>query len=456
MIKSERKSTVFLALILSFRMLGLFMILPIFTLYAYKLTGTTPQLIGLALGIYGLTQACLQIPFGILSDKLGRKPVIFVGLTIFAFGSAIAALSHSIYGVIVGRAIQGGGAVGSVIIALLADLTKDEDRTKAMAILGITIGIAFALAIVLGPMLNGIIGVPGIFWLTVILAFIGILLLIFAVPTPAKTVFHYDTEPVPALCKSVLRNAELLRLDIGIFIQHGILSATFIVIPLVLQNAIDVKAIHQWLIYLPIIVTAYLAVVPFIIIAEKKRKIKTIFIGSIFAIMVSQLMLWHQHTQITICIIALMLFFVAFIILEASLPSLVSKIAPAGSRGTAVGVYSTMQFLGIFVGGTFGGLIFAKGGVNSVFIFCAIAALFWFIIAVQMRKPPHLVTKMFDLQTFKEQTPQMLSKKLSAIPSVYDVFIGSKDNVVYLKIDSQAFDQSLLQQFLVSSDNKKC
>ena len=454
--KTERKTAMLLALLMSFRMLGLFMILPIFTLYAHRLPGTTPQLIGIALGIYGLTQACLQIPFGRLSDKFGRKPIIFLGLVIFIIGSIIAALSSSIYGIILGRALQGGGAVGSVIIALLADSTRDENRTKAMAILGMTIGLAFAIAVVLGPALNAIIGVPGIFWLTAILALIGVLILLFAVPTPSKTVFHRDTEPVPALFKTILSNTQLLRLDIGIFIQHGILTAMFIVLPIVLQNVIGIKEAHQWILYLPVLIVAYCLMVPFIIIAEKKRKMKGVFISCVFIIAVSQFFLWTWHSSIIAFIIALILFFTAFTILEASLPSLVSKIAPAGSKGTAMGIYSTAQFLGIFVGGLCGGWLFAENGISGVFIFCGIAACGWFIIAATMAKPPHLATKMFNLQLFKTQDLQALTMQLKAIPSIYEVFISPQEQTVYLKVDSQQFKTATFQQLLVPSAVKGC
>ena len=454
--KTERKSATSLALLMSFRMLGLFMILPIFTLYARKLTGSTPQLIGVALGIYGLTQACLQIPFGMLSDKFGRKPIIFLGLILFAIGSAVAALSHSIHGVILGRALQGGGAVGAVIIALLADSTKDEDRTKAMAMLGMTIGVAFAVAVVLGPALNAIIGVPGIFWLTAILALVGILILFFVVPTPKKTVFHRDAEPVPALFKSILSNTQLLRLDIGIFIQHGILTASFIVIPVALQHVVGIHESHQWILYLPILLIAYCAMVPFIIIAEKKRKMKPIFLGCIFVIVISQTILWKWHSTMFPFVIALILFFTAFTILEASLPSLVSKIAPAGSKGTAMGVYSTSQFLGIFVGGVLGGWLYANGGITGVFTLCACAALIWFIIAVSMQRPPHLATKMFARQIFKQQDPHVLATALKTLPSVYEAFVSDDDNTVYLKVDSQQFNANTLDQLTVSSAEKEC
>lgn len=433
----ERKSAISLALLMSFRMLGLFMILPIFSLYAQHLKGVTPHLIGLALGIYGLTQACLQIPFGMLSDKIGRKPVIFFGLLIFAFGSVVAALAHSIEGVIIGRALQGGGAVGSVIIALLADSTKDENRTKAMAIIGMTIGLAFAVAMVLGPTLNTWIGVSGIFWLTAILAIIGIIVLLFVVPTPSNNKFHRDAEPVPALFKSILTNGELLRLDFGIFVQHAILTATFIVIPIALTHFAHIKEAHQWMIYLPVLIVAFVLMVPFIIIAEKKRKMKPIFIGCIITLAISQFILFFFHNLTISFVIALLLFFTAFTLLEATLPSLISKLAPAGSKGTAMGVYSTSQFLGIFAGGVIGGWIFSLYGVQGVFLMCAIGAIVWAIIACSMKKPSHLATKMYSLAQFKGQDKSAIEKTLRDLPGVHDILIDAE--TVHLKIDSLVF-----------------
>lgn len=433
----ERKSAISLAFLMGFRMLGLFMILPVFSIYAQQLRGVTPHLIGIALGVYGLTQACLQIPFGILSDKFGRKPIIFIGLMIFAFGSVVAALAHSIEGIIIGRAIQGGGAVGSVIIALLADSTKEENRTKAMAIIGMTIGFAFSIAMVLGPALNTWVGVRGIFWLTALLALIGIMILFFVVPTPQKTTFHRDAEPVPALFKAILSNGQLLRLDFGIFIQHGILTATFIVIPLAMLHYINISESHQWLVYLPVLIVAFILMVPLIIIAEKKRKMKTIFIISIFTICISQLILVIFHRHLPSFIISLLLFFTAFTVLEASLPSLVSKLAPAGSKGTAMGIYSSCQFLGIFAGGAFGGWIFAQYGLIAVFIMCAVAALTWGLVALTMQKPPHLATKMLSVSQFSGLNHTEIQQKLSNIPGIKEIFIDNE--TVHLKVDSEKF-----------------
>lgn len=437
----ERRSTIALASIFAFRMLGLFMILPVFSLYAHDLKGATPMLIGIALGVYGLTQALLQIPFGMLSDKIGRKPIITIGLVLFAIGSVIAALSHSITGVIIGRALQGTGAIGSTLIALIADLTSEETRTKAMAILGMTIGISFSIAMVAGPILNSWFSVNGIFWLTAIFAGMGLAILHGLVPTPKKSPFHSDSEPQMRLFKSVLRNPELLRLDVGIFIQHAILTAIFVVIPVALQNVVGLRSAHQWFLYLPVLVFSFLLMVPFIIIAEKKRLMKQCFVGAIATTFISLIMLSFWHSSLTAITIALLIYFTGFNLLEASLPSLVSKISPAGSKGTAMGVYSSSQFFGIFFGGTFGGLIYGHYHIGGVLFACACLALLWFSIAVTMQKPKHLSSQLINLGTIDPSQVPDITARLKHIHGVEDVAVSVEEGVAYLKVDKQQLSQ---------------
>ena len=382
---SERRAALSLAGIFSLRMLGLFMIYPVFALWARRLPDATAFSIGLALGVYGLTQALFQIPLGFLSDRLGRKRIIAAGLLLFALGSVVAALSHSIDGIILGRLLQGAGAVGSAILALAADLTREQQRTKAMAVIGMTIGASFSLALVAGPILNRWIGVPGIFWLTAVLALLGIGVLYGLVPQPLVSSVHAEAEPVPALFKRVLTDRELLRLDFGIFVQHTILTASFLSVPFVLKQA-GVALHDQWFVYLPVLVVSVICMLPLIILAERGR-MKPVFLASVATLGVSQLLLLLGHGRLPVVIVALLVFFTAFNLLEASLPSLISRVAPSEAKGTALGIYSSSQFFGIFVGGALGGWLQGVWGLTGVFGLCAALAGLWLLVAIAMRPP---------------------------------------------------------------------
>ncbi len=383
----ERRAAASLGGIFALRMLGLFMILPVFSLYAHHLKGVTPMLTGLAIGAYGLTQAFLQIPFGLLSDRIGRKRVIIIGLLIFSAGSVVAATSDSIYGVIAGRALQGAGAIAAAIMALLADLTRVEIRTKAMAILGGSIGMSFTLALLLGPVLNGLIGVPGIFWLTSVLALGGILIILYLVPDPVDSHFHTDTEPVLSQFGKILSDTQLLRLDFGIFCLHFLITATFLALPLLLRDTIRIPAGHHWWIYMPTLLLAVATMFPFIRLGERHGHAKAVFLGAIATIILAEAGLSMFHAHIYQIAILLYLFFTGFNLMEATLPSLISKLAPVNSKGTAMGAYSSSQFLGAFVGGGAGGWVMGQYGVSSVFAGCAIMALIWLSFAISMKAP---------------------------------------------------------------------
>jgi len=382
----ERRATLGLAAIYGSRMLGLFLILPVFALYAEHLPSATPVLTGIAIGIYGLTQAALQIPFGLASDRIGRKPVIVAGLILFAVGSVVAATADDIWTIIAGRAIQGSGAIAAAVMALLADLTRDSHRTRAMATVGVTIGFSFTVALIAGPLFNTWIGVPGLFWLTAILALLGIAILLVAIPTPERSSVHAEAEPVPALFGKVLRNPQLLRLDLGIFCLHLVLTALFLAVPLELVEAGLAVERHAWL-YLPVMLGGMGLMVPFVIKAEKGGKMKEVFLGAVGLLGLAQIGLYAMEGSLWGLGLALLAFFTAFNLLEATLPSLVSKLAPGAIRGTAMGVYSTSQFTGAFMGGLTGGWVHQHYGTTMVFVTSAIVTLIWLLAAQGMEVP---------------------------------------------------------------------
>ena len=382
---TELKAVLSLASVFFLRMLPLFMILPVLSLAENSYTHTTPQLLGLALGIYGLTQAGLQIPFGALSDRWGRKPIIILGLLIFGAGSFIAAIADSVYGLIIGRALQGAGAVAAAIMALTADLTSEEYRTKAMACIGISIGAAFSTAFILGPILYSYIGIKGIFYLSVCLSVLAIITLLVVVPN-SKEQTQNTNPPNLQEIKSVFVNPSLLKLDISIFSSHLILMANFVIIPITLRDSMQITPALHWQIYLSAIFLSLFIMVPFIIFGERLKKEKLFLTISILLIMLSQIGLALFSLEISFIIIFLILFFGPFNYLEALLPSLVSKTSDKPTRGAALGVYSTSQFIGIFIGGLAGGFCYQLFGLMSVHLFCLSITILWLLLILLFSK----------------------------------------------------------------------
>lgn len=441
----ERKSLVGLASLYAFRMLGLFMLLPVLALYAEGYSGSTAILVGLALGIYGLTQGLFQIPLGFLSDKLGRKPVIVGGMLLFLAGSVLAATTHSMWGLIAGRALQGAGAVASTIMALLSDLTTEQNRTKAMAAVGGSIGIAFAIAMVSGPVLANIWGLSGLFWLIAVLALCGILVLLFVVPTPVTTVHNAEAQAIPAMFGQLLRDGELLRLNLGIGILHFSQMASWVSVPLILDQSLSFGRDQHWMIYLATMGLSFLCMLPFIIIAESRRKMKPVFVGAVILLAVGEVVLGNGTESRSWFLLGLFVFFMAFNLLEATLPSLVSKIAPAGGKGTAMGIYSTSQFLGAFLGGVTGGFIAHHYGYAQVFLVVSALIAIWVVAAATMRKPRHLKSLVVQLLPMESIAA---NDYIGTVPGVCDVVVLPEQQLAYFKIDADEFNSDALEQVL--------
>ena len=443
----EKRATLSLSSIYALRMLGLFMILPVLSLFSEQMEGATPFLIGLAISVYGLTQAILQIPFGLMSDRFGRKKIIILGLILFSAGSIVAAVSTTIYGVLIGRAIQGSGAIAAAIMALVADLTQEVHRTKAMATIGASIGVSFGVAITLGPILATYVGISGIFWLTGILSILAIFVVLFIVPNPKKSIVHCDAELVPGQFSKVLKNPDLLRLDFGIFILHLCLTASFVVLPLLIRDAGLIPQDH-WMVYLPILITSMAVIVPFVIIAEKKRQMKVVFIGAIVTLMLANIGLFIFFDNLIGLIGFLWLFFCGFNLLEATLPSLISKTAPADLKGTAMGAYSSSQFMGAFIGGAVGGWLYGEMGVETVFLFSAIAAGSWAIVALFMNPPKYLANMLLSLDDINTGLADQFVRDLLDIVGVEEVTLHFEESVAYLKVDNKTLQRNKLQSLL--------
>lgn len=452
MTATEIRAMASLSLIMSLRMIGLFMIVPLFALYAKKLPGATPLLVGLALGIYGIVQACLQIPFGLLSDRYGRRCIITLGLLLFAFGSIIAALSSSIYGVILGRVLQGGGAIGGTLMALIADLTREEQRTKAMAISGMTIGLSFAIAIVTGPLLVQWLPVQALFWLAFGFSLLGIFILYVFTPQPPRLVLQQN-KPREQSFFSLLQNPDLLRLNSGIFFLHAIFTASFVALPIHFNNNLGWSSQEQWKLYLPALLIAFFFSLILIALAEKKRLIKPYFLCGILTLAAAEILLGLSSKNQMASGFGLCLFLTAFSLLEAFLPSLVSRTAPQERKGTAMGLYSCSQFLGIFVGGLFGGWLYENVGLLSIFPFSLTLCLLWLSLAYRMTSPSYFITRILKIQL--ASWPE-LAQQLQRIPGVAEMTFHPEESLAYLKVENKALrhpDFLRIEQLLQQSSH---
>ena len=449
MLQTEKKAAFSLALVYALRMLGLFMILPVFSLHADDYSGATPVLIGLAIGIYGLTQGLFQMPFGYLSDRIGRKKVIVIGLLIFCAGSIVAAEAQTITQVIAGRALQGFGAIAAAVMALAADLTREEVRIRIMAIIGMSIGASFMISMVVGPIIAAEFGLRILFWMTAGLALLGILVIVFITPHPPRQSFHRDAQLSLQDVGRIVSEPELLKLGFGVFSLHLVLAATFVVFPLVLQQNLLVAEELHWRTYLPVFVLSILFLPPMIIVAEKLRKAQGVFLVAIAMLVAAETGLALSESYVT-TFAMLVLFFGAFNFLEAVLPASVTRIAPADMKGTAMGLFSSAQFLGAFCGGLVGGVLLATGDYANTFAWLAGILLLWFALAMTMKAPAYLKSRIVSLQALEQAEVETFMGRAMEIAGVKEVSVYEADRVAYLKVD-KSFDDADLQALLTHS-----
>jgi len=441
----EKRAGLSLTSIFALRMLGLFLILPVFAEHAKHIPGGQDlTLVGIALGAYGLTQASLQIAFGMASDRFGRKRVIIIGLLLFAIGSLIAAWAPDIYWTIAGRCVQGAGAISAAVTALAADLTSDAHRTKVMAMIGSSIGLVFAGSLILAPLLYAAIGMSGIFVLTAVLAFAAIGVVRWVVPEPPPHDLHAHLPKVPFA--QVLTNPQLLRLNLGIFILHLIQMAMFVVVPAALIASGGLPLPEHWKVYLPVVLASFVLMVPAIVVAEKKAKMKPVFLGAIALLFITQFGLLLGRDHFAALVAMLFLFFVAFNILEATLPSLISRIAPPQAKGAALGVYNTTQAFGLFLGGALGGWLAKHVGPQAVFAMAMGLSLVWLIFALSMRPPPVIALREYAIRGQVDFAG--LRAQLAGLPGVREAVVEPEKRIAYLKVNLDGWDESRLRQVL--------
>ena len=442
----EKRAAVSLALIFSMRMLGLFMLMPILAIYGESLSGVSPLWIGIAIGAYGLTQALFQIPMGWLSDRFGRRRIIVLGLLVFALGSVIAGFATSIEMVTLGRAIQGMGAIASAVLALASDVTREEQRPKVMAVIGMCIGLSFAVALVLGPMIAKSYGLSGVFFVTAVMALVGIVIVLTLVPVSYTRARSGEVTAMGGELLAMFMHPQLLRLDFGVLILHMMMTSIFVAMPVLLTSA-GIGVDSHWQVYLPVLLLSFVFMVPMIIVAAKKSIEKTMFINAIGMLVVA-FVLAALGTEIWLLVTSLFIFFVGFNFLEASLPAHVSRLAPAGQKGSAMGIYSSSQFIGAFLGGISGGYIAQTFGFSYLFAANTILAVLWLVISLGMVIPKSSKRVSVALEPNTVHEYERLIEAVSQCEGVMEATFVQDEYRIYLKVEKHHYDKDKVGQLI--------
>ncbi|QKF81257.1 MFS transporter [Halarcobacter ebronensis] len=430
------KSILPLSSIIALRFFGLFLVLPVLSVYAINLYGATTTLVGIVIGGYALTQMIFQVPFGVMSDKLGRKGTIITGLVLFGIGSIFCAIANDILLLMLGRFLQGAGAIGAVVSATISDLVKEEERSKAMAIMGMSIGISFAAAMVLGPTIGALAGVQTLFYLTAVIAFGSIFVLIKFVPDPPKITHSY---PDDKQLLQVLTNINLIKMNTTNFLQKGLMTFAFMIIPMILTKNFGWQMSELWMVYLPSMIFGILAMGPAAIFAEKKSKFREILSLGIVFFAVSYLLMGFSSSSIMF-VIGVVIFFIGFNMHEPIMQSQTSKYAKVHQRGLVLGIFNSFGYLGTFLGGVFGGIFFGKVSLSTLAITITIICVVWIILILTMRNPGKNKQLYVPLNEGTKRNTGRLDKELN----LHEWYINETENVIVIKYDNNILDEDTI------------
>ena len=434
------KQSLPLSLILASRFFGLFIVMPILSLYALSLQGSSPILIGIAMGGYALTQVLFQIPFGFLSDKFGRKSMIALGLVVFVFGSLVCALSADIYWLIVGRLMQGAGAVGGVISAMIADLVREENRTKAMALMGGTISLSFTFALILGPILGAHYGIPSLFWITCILALFGLVILFVAVPNTPKVTYRFTNQS--GEYNAILKNKNLQIMNLTNFLQKGFMTLAFLIIPIALVKGFEMPKEDLWQVYIPASLLGFFAMAPAAILAEKRGKFKAVMIVGILFFVFSYLLMLSESQAVFI--FGVLVFFVGFSIHEPIMQSLASRYCKAHQKGSAMGIFTSFGYLGSFFGALLGGHFYTFFSMLSITMFVVITSFLW-ILSFSLLANPTMQKNLY--LSLKNRITNETLEVLGELRGVLEWYINESEQVVVVKYDKHLLEEAEILEF---------